>query len=137
MKTMLPAAIAGAAKAGLEPIDCPMTAYYRWDCADDGVAHFTCGPRVAGGPAAPEGEGFGVRTVGGCKYVTAVHVGPYEDEKKTYDATFEWIKAKGYESRMPVLEIYVDDLKEVEAAKMRTKICIPIVPKGTPEHACS
>ena len=52
---------------------------------------------------------------------------------KTYNATFEWVEAKGYENRMPVVEVYENDPKEVEPAKLRTKLCIPIVPKGTPK----
>ena len=129
---MLPAAFAGAATAGVAPIGPPMTAYLTWEC--DANTRFTCGPSVAAAAAAaPAGDGLGVRAAGGCKCVTVVHVGPYEDLKKTYDATFEWVEAKGYESRMPVVEVYENDPKEVEAAKLRTKLCIPIVPKGTPK----
>ena len=133
MKTMLPAAFAGAAKAGAAPVGPPMSAYFTWD--PEGSMSFTCGPTVAGDTtaAAPEGEALGVRTAGGCKCVTVVHVGPYEDLMKTYNATFEWVEAKGYENRMPVVEVYENDPKEVEPAKLRTKLCIPIVPKGTPK----
>lgn len=65
--------------------------------------------------------------------MTVLHRGPYEDLMKTYMATFEWVEAKGYESRMPILEVYENDPKEVEASELRTKIYIPIVPKGTPK----
>ncbi|CAN0432527.1 unnamed protein product [Laminaria digitata] len=134
MKTMLPAAFAAAAKAGAAPVGPPMSAYITWEC--DGDTKFTCGPAVsadAAAASAPEGDGLGVREAGGCKCVTVVHVGPYEDMMKTYTATFEWVEAKGYEYRMPVVEVYENDPKEVEPAKLRTKLYIPIVPKGTPK----
>ena len=50
-----------------------------------------------------------------------------------YGATFEWIAAKGYESRMPILEIYENDPKDTAPEKLRTKISIPIVKKGAPQ----
>ena len=61
------------------------------------------------------------------------HTGPYDKLMECYDATFEWIAAKGYESRMPILEIYENDPKDTAPEKLRTKICIPIVKKGAPQ----
>lgn len=63
-----------------------------------------------------------------------MHTGPYDKLVGCYTATFEWIKAKGYESRMPVFEIYENDPKDTAPDKLRTKICVPLVPKEeTPE----
>lgn len=132
MKTMFPEAFAGAAKAGAAIVGKNMSVYFDWD--SDGDTRFTCGPSVAAGSApAPECDGLGVREVEGCKCVTVVHAGPYEELMKTYGATFEWAEAKGYEHRMPVVEVYENDPREVEPANLRTKLCIPIVPKGTPK----
>lgn len=52
---------------------------------------------------------------------------------EVYKATFEWVEVKGYESRMPVFELYENDPKDTPPEKLRTKICIPIVPKETPK----
>lgn len=136
MSEMMPLSFAGAAKAGMPPVGLPMSAYFKWDSAENGETTFTCGPAVTvggggGGVAAAEGTALGVRTVGGCECVTVMHIGPYDKLMDTYMATFEWIAAKGYESCMPVIEIYHNDAKEVEASKLKTKICIPIVKKGT------
>lgn len=64
-----------------------------------------------------------------------MHTGPYDKLMGCYMATFEWIAAKGYESGMPVLELYENDPKDTAPDKLRTKVCIPIVPKGTPKDA--
>ncbi|CAM9669072.1 unnamed protein product [Scytosiphon promiscuus] len=140
MKTMLPAAFGGAAKAGLEVNGPPVSAYFVWESAPGGIAKFTSGPSVVGGDGSaaaalakdPAGDdtGLGVRTAGGCKCVMAVHTGPYEEMMKCYKATFEWIEAKGYESRMPVFEVYPNDPKDTPPEKLVTKIYIPIVRKA-------
>lgn len=117
---------------GASPIGPPLAIYYTWDSAENGKTSFTAGPMVAAGASAPDGDGFGVREAGGCKGVTVVHVGPYPDLMKTYTATFEWIEAKGYEIRMPLVEVFENSPKEVAEAELRTKIYIPIVPKGSP-----
>lgn len=130
METMIPNAFAEAGKIGLPPAGPLLSAYFTWDSKEGGETRFTCGPSVAGGSPEAEGDGFGVRTVGGCKCATVVHTGPYSELMGTYMATFEWISAKGFESAMPVFEIYENSPKEVEESNLRTKICIPVVPKG-------
>ncbi|CBN76982.1 glyoxalase family protein [Ectocarpus siliculosus] len=139
-KKTLPAAFAGAAAAGLAMAAPPASAYYTWDPSPGGTTKFTCGPSVAGGGASAlmkdvngDDNGLGVRTAGGCKCVTTLHTGPYDELKKCYEATFEWVEAKGYESRMPVFELYENDPKDTPPEKLKTKVCIPIVAKGTPK----
>lgn len=129
MKTMMPLAFAGAAKAGLTPCGPPVAAYFTWNPTDNGETSLTCGPTVAAGSPTPEGTGLGTRTVLGCKCATVVHVGPYDKLMTTYSATFEWIDTKGYKSSMPIVEVYENDPKEVDPEKLKTKICIPIVSK--------
>lgn len=60
-------------------------------------------------------------------------MGPYDTLMDCYMATFEWVEVKGYESRMPVYELYENDPKDTPPEKLRTKICIPIVAKETPK----
>lgn len=128
MKEAIPKAFAGAEERGL-PIAGPVvSAYYTWK---DGKTEFTSGPVVGADSPQAEGNGLGIRTLAGCKCVTIVHTGPYSELGKTYDATFEWIAAKGLDKRMPCVEIYENSPKDTEESKLRTKICIPIVPKGS------
>lgn len=137
---MLPAAFGGAAKAELPMAGPPVSAYFTWDSTPGGTTKFTSGPAVVGGegsaaaalakdPAADD-TGLGVRTAGGCKCVMAVHTGPYDKMMPCYKATFEWIEAKGYESRMPVFEMYPNDPKDTPPEELITKIYIPIVRKA-------
>lgn len=65
--------------------------------------------------------------------LSQTHTGPYDQLMGCYMATFEWIAAKGYESGMPVFETYVNDPKDTAPDKLKTKICIPVVPQGDPE----
>ncbi|CAM9720687.1 unnamed protein product [Ectocarpus sp. 6 AP-2014] len=125
----LPAAFAGAAAAGLAMAGPPASAYYTWDPSPGGTTKFTCGPSVAGGGASAlmkdvdgDDNGLGVRTAGGCKCVTTLHTGPYDELMKCYKATFEWVETKGYESRMPVFELYENDPKDTPPEKLKTKL---------------
>lgn len=136
MKEMLPSAFVEAGKKGLKMAGPPVAGYFTWE--SDGQTRLTAGSMVAIDPDSPHEEpaetdvGLAVRALGGVKCVTTTHVGPYEDLMKCYEATFEWIEAKGYESRMPVVEVYENDPNVTEPSKLTTKIHIPIVPKGTP-----
>ena len=127
---MLPKAYIGAAKAGIYVPGPAMSIYFTWDRK----TRFTAGPIVAGGAPArankPDGDGLGVRGVLGCMCATAYHVGPHEELEKTHNAVSKWIDANGFESRMPIVDVYVDDWTEVEPEKMKTVVHVPIVPKG-------
>ena len=131
MQAEMPLAIAGAIKAGVPAIGPPVAVYFTWDCSEGGKTSFTCGPIVAAGTPAPEGSGFEAREVGGSRCVTVVYEGPYDKMAAAYSATFEWIKVKGYEIGMPIMEVFENDPKDVEPEKLRTKICIPIKPTKT------
>lgn len=131
MKAAMPLAIAGAREAGVPVVGPPVAVYFTWDSSEGGKTSFTCGPIVAAGTPAPEGGDFEVREVGGSKCVTVVYVGPYDKMVAVYSATFEWIKVKGYEIGMPIMEMFENDPKDVEPEKLKTKICIPIEPTKT------
>lgn len=133
IESLLPAAVAEAGKRGLEIVGPPLSGYYSWDPKEGGETSFTTGPMVAGDSsteeAAKDDTGLGFRSLGGVKCVTVTHVGPYDELGKCYEATLEWIAAKGYEDKCPVTEIYENDPKDTEPAKLRTKVSVPIVLK--------
>lgn len=131
MKEMIPKAFAGAAEKGLPPVGPVVGAFYTWDSKEDGESRFTAGPSVAVGSPEAEGDGLGVRTLAGCKCATTLHTGAYSELMQAYGATFEWIAAKGYESVMPCIEIFENSPEDTEESKLRTKICIPVVPKAS------
>lgn len=133
MENLLPVAMTEAGKRGLEIVGRPLAGYYSWDPKEGGETRLTVGPMVAGDAsteeAAEDNTGFGIRSLGGVKCVTVMHVGPYEELVKCFEATLEWIAAKGYESQWPSVEVYENHPKDTEPAKLRTKVYIPIVPK--------
>jgi AraC family transcriptional regulator len=69
-----------------------------------------------------------VKTVGGGKYATAVHRGPYRGLKKAFRRILkEWIPKSGRMLRdAPCLEIYIDEPDKTRKEDLRTKICVPI-----------
>jgi hypothetical protein len=54
----------------------------------------------------------------------AVHLGPYQDLKRTHEAIHEWCDANGYEPLRPCWEIYGHWLKEWDndPSKIRTDV---------------
>lgn len=138
-KEMIPLAYGEAAKRGFARVGPTIAGFYTWD--PQGETRLTSGP-IVGKPSGSSDEqlgdgsadgGLAIRALGGLKCAVTTHVGPYEDLKKCYEATLEWIAARGYENRMPLIEVYENSPKDTEPSKLRTKIRIPIVPKGTPK----
>ena len=92
-------------------------------------------------PAVPE-DGVEVKTIEGGKYAVFVHVGPYNEVQKVYDAIYgEWVPANctcGDDCQCPpgecvcalrdapVFEKYVNDPERVAPEKLKTEIYIPI-----------
>lgn len=117
-----------ATEKGLSPGYPVIAAYYQWDSKEGGNARFTSGPIVAEGVPEAEGDGFGVRTVAGCRCATVVHVGSLSELEKAYDAVFDWMEAKGFENRLPYVEIHRQDPNSTKPSKLTIKICVPIAP---------
>jgi effector-binding domain-containing protein len=61
---------------------------------------------------------------GGCAVTT--HVGPYEELALAHHALLAWVQERGYEEAGAVREYYIDDPREVEAAKIRTEVVLPV-----------
>lgn len=68
------------------------------------------------------------QTLGGGKYATAIHRGPYQGLKHSFSHILrEWIPKSGRLLReAPCLEIYIDDPEKTPEEDVRTKICVPI-----------
>jgi len=75
----------------------------------------------------PNGE-VSVQTLGGGKYVTAVHRGPYKGLKNSFRRILkDWLPKSGRNLRdAPCLELYIDDPDKTPEPDLRTKICVPI-----------
>lgn len=75
----------------------------------------------------PNGE-VQVQTLGGGRFVTAIHRGPYRRIKDSFHYLIRnWLPFKGLKLRdAPCLEIYVDDRDRIPEEDVRTKLCVPI-----------
>jgi AraC family transcriptional regulator len=69
-----------------------------------------------------------VQMLGGGKYATCIHRGPYRGLKRSFRQILrEWIPQSGRLPRQaPCLEIYIDDPDKTPEEDLRTKICVPI-----------
>jgi AraC family transcriptional regulator len=85
-------------------------------------ACLTCGENFV-----PDGE-ISVQTLDGGHFVTAIHRGPYQGLRRSFQRIFEeWIPKSGRIVRdAPCLEIYIDDPDKTPEEDVRTKICVPI-----------
>ncbi|CAM9483888.1 unnamed protein product [Choristocarpus tenellus] len=135
MSDMMPAAHGAACKAGATITGHPGAIYYTWDEGEGGNTRITCGPMIAEGMPEVEGDGVGSRSVGGGKYATVTHVGPYNGLKKAWESLFEWAAGKGHELVMPGFELYENSPTDVDASKLRTKVHITIKDKSPPSGA--
>jgi DNA-binding transcriptional MerR regulator len=61
---------------------------------------------------------------GPCAVTT--HVGPYEELALAHHALLAWVQERGHEEAGAVREYYLDDPREVEAAKLRTEVLLPV-----------
>lgn len=68
--------------------------------------------------------GLEKRREGRC--VQALHVGPYDAEKRTLDAMKEYAQAEGYEFSGRHHEIYISDPRRVPPERLKTILRIPV-----------
>jgi AraC family transcriptional regulator len=78
-------------------------------------------------PVQPEGE-VGVMTIGGGRYATTVHRGPFEGLTQTYaELCGQWVPQNGHEIRSaPCFEIYLNDPKTTPPEELLTEIYVPV-----------
>jgi AraC family transcriptional regulator len=74
-----------------------------------------------------EGD-IGVQTLGGGRYATVLHEGPYEKFGETYAKIYgQWLPANGCEpADPPSLEFYLNDPNTTEPEDLQTEVCVPI-----------
>jgi DNA-binding transcriptional MerR regulator len=61
---------------------------------------------------------------GACAVTT--HVGPYEELPLAHHALLAWVQERGHGEAGAVREYYLDDPREVDAAKVRTEVLLPV-----------
>ncbi|MCW8888016.1 MAG: GyrI-like domain-containing protein [Gammaproteobacteria bacterium] len=82
-----------------------------------------------GMPTASElaGEGDLIsRTFGRRRYVKSLHLGPYKDVGKSYDAMILWLKEQGEVAEGESIEIYLNSPQDVKQSELETELLIPL-----------
>lgn len=76
----------------------------------------------------PVGSGIEIKEIGGGKYVTTTHLGPYATLYQTYRTLVgKWIPQNGFECRAePPFEIYVNNPQETSPEELITQIYIAV-----------
>jgi effector-binding domain-containing protein len=77
--------------------------------------------------AVPSGDGARPGELGGCRAAVALHVGPYQELSRTYDALMDWISGRGEQPSGAMWEHYLSDPDaEPDPATWRTEIFVPL-----------
>jgi AraC family transcriptional regulator len=108
-------------KAGIAPAGPPMARYYDPDGAvvEYELAIPLTAPFVGDGDIQPG-------TIGGGEVAHTVHVGPYDQLGRTWEALATWIGSQGKSIAAPGWEWYVDDPQETDPATLRTEVFWPV-----------
>jgi DNA-binding transcriptional MerR regulator/DNA gyrase inhibitor GyrI len=80
-----------------------MALYYDSEYKEDGADFETCFPIRKGRDL----ENVSVRELKGGKCVTLIHKGPYQTLGDSYKKIYEYIKEKGYKTKLPTREVYI------------------------------
>lgn len=115
------AIMAYAGGAGAQPVDPPFVAYHNTDMADlDVEVGMTFDQALPGeGDVRPGGISAG-------RAAECIHVGPYTELRRTYEALEAWIDENGLQPSGPAYEFYLDDPGDTPEAELRTRVVLPV-----------
>ncbi|MHC4955424.1 MAG: GyrI-like domain-containing protein [Planctomycetota bacterium] len=102
-------------RLGPNAVGAPLARYHTWK-----------GDRGEVEVAVPVKEPMEENELPGGRAVVAVHVGPYDTLKDTWEAVGVWMKAHGLEGRAAPWEQYVSDCSNTPPEKLETRIIWPI-----------
>lgn len=110
-------------KMGGRPAGSPFTLYHDPDFDPKNMDVEICVPveRPLSG-----NERIRSRTLGKGSEAFALHVGPYEEIGKAYEAVSEWVRSQGRKIAGPPRERYLKGPKETDPAELETEVAFPI-----------
>jgi DNA gyrase inhibitor GyrI len=97
----------------------------RYNCWGEGGGDLDVGFVVRGKVNAPGVEND---VLGGCSCAVALHIGPYDGLKASWEAAYQWLGENGYIENGAPWEMYLDDPEVTPPHRLRTEICIPVCP---------
>jgi len=110
-----------ASQMGLQPSGAPYVAYYNMDMKDlDIEIGFPYERELPGKGNVAAGE------IPGGKAATCLHVGPYPELGKAYEALHSWMAANGHAPTGVAYEIYLSDPQTTPPAELQTQLVFPL-----------
>jgi effector-binding domain-containing protein len=123
METFMPQLFMYVIRQGGKIAAPPYSIYYNWD--PEGLILVECGVPLE--EAIAGDDTFMASETPGGKAVKAVHMGPYDELTKTYEALEQYMKVMKYEPIGLAYEVYVNDPnEEPDPTKWETHIFFPI-----------
>lgn len=112
-------------KTGSPPAGPPFTLYYDEEMKEEGFDMEVVVPVAAELPG--EGDVKG-RVLQGGKFVSTMHMGPYEEIGSAYERLLAWARENGFEPTVPSREVYLvgPDNPEANPSEYRTEVLIPV-----------
>lgn len=106
------------------PVGPPLALYYDEQMNEAAIDMEACVP--VAGPVEAEGE-IVYHALPACRCATAVHMGPYDTMKETYEAMLKWFESEGLKPLAPMWEEYLNDPCQVERPEdIMTRIVWPV-----------
>lgn len=106
---------------GKEPSGAPFVAYYNMDMQDlDIEIGFPVCESIAGKNEVEKSE------IKGGKYITCMHIGPYNKIEPAYTALINWASENGYILNEMAYEFYLNCPTEVPESELQTRIVFPL-----------
>ena len=108
---------------GEAPAGPPFAAYYNMDMQDlDVEMGFPVRKPMAGQGEIKAGQ------IPGGKAATCLHTGPYSDLRLAYQALWDWIKERGFQTTGVVYEMYLNDPTQTPPQELKTLLSFPLKP---------
>ena len=110
-----------AGSLGVLPSGAPFVAYHNMDMQDLDIE--------IGFPFAQELAGQGNIQAGaipGGKAATCMHIGPYDQVGRAYDALQKWLEANSYLPAGVAYEFYLNDPQTTPPAELQTQVLFPL-----------
>jgi effector-binding domain-containing protein len=106
---------------GEQPAGPPYAAYYNMDMQNlDVEIGFPVGLALPGQGNIQPGQ------IPAGPAVACLHVGPYDQVHKAYDALMQWLRANGREATGVAYEVYLNDPTDTPPAALQTQVVMPL-----------
>lgn len=116
-------------RKGYVPSAPPVGVYFNTpgEAPDEDLQWELRGPIAGDVPSSdPDEQGVGVKRLEALQVASAMHRGPFDQVRKTYQALVAWITENDYQIAGPCEEVYLSDASQVPPEQLLTEIRFPV-----------